>query len=158
MPDLPTNTTNYPRHPNQQPATLQRDAHSFRVARSDPDVRSRSSPHSTHLRSPLRSFFKRPGQAASPDTGCWVRAPVRPQHTTSLDQAHIERAIIAVADMSGGGPLEATANLSWLVDGQFDGNTTIIPIRQLGNGPDDPIFARERASFLVRPNSAPSSD
>ncbi len=32
----------------------QRDAHSFRVARSDPDVRIRSSPHSTHLRSPLR--------------------------------------------------------------------------------------------------------
>ena len=57
-----------------RPATgnRQRDAHSFRVARSDPDVRIRSSPYSTHLRSPLRVFrwrSRRPAEALEIATG-----------------------------------------------------------------------------------------
>ena len=60
----------------------QRDAHSFRVARSDPDVRIRSSPHSTHLRSPLRE--RRAGQRWNCQS---VGATARPSNSPSTSSA-----------------------------------------------------------------------
>ena len=60
----------------------QRDAHSFRVARSDPDVRIRSSPHSTHLRSLLRE--RRAGQRWNCQS---VGATARPSNSPSTSSA-----------------------------------------------------------------------